>query len=99
MDEKNKESPAQPGASAGTSLPQNFRAIVMYGISNEEALAVMKAVKAISPSMKDTAFAMTTKTNIAWPLGRLIAELEAEHRMMRQWAEAQRTKPDHEESQ
>ncbi len=33
----------------------------------------MKAVKAISPSMKDTSFAMATDTNIAWPLGQLIA--------------------------
>lgn len=94
MDEKNKEPQTQPQASEGQPLPGDFRAVVMYGMSKQEALAVMKAVKAISPSMKDTAFAMTTDTNIAWPLGQLIAELSAEHRMMRKWTESQREKPE-----
>jgi len=90
MDESNKQSPAQPQAAGEPSPPEGFRAIVMYGMSKEEALAVMKAVKAISPSMKGTAFAMTTDTNIAWPLGRLIAELSEEHRMMKEWNAARR---------
>jgi hypothetical protein len=65
----------------------------MYGMSKEEALAVMNAVKAISAPMRDTAFAMTTETNIAWPLGRLIAELGEEHRMMKEWNAARQARP------
>jgi len=56
MDEKNKEPRTLPQANEGQALPQDFRAVIMYGMSNQEALAVMKAIKAISSSMKDTAF-------------------------------------------
>ncbi|GAB6277837.1 conserved hypothetical protein [uncultured spirochete] len=94
MDENNERSQARTQTTERPPLPKDFRAIVMYGMSKEEALAIMKAVKAISPSMRDTAFAMTTDTNIAWPLGQLIAELGEEHRMMRKWTDAQRTKPE-----
>jgi len=94
MDEKNREPQALPQANEGQPLPRDFRAVIMYGMSNQEALAVMKAIKAISPSMKDTAFAMTTETNITWPLGQLIAELSAEHKMMKKWTETQREKPE-----
>jgi len=94
MDEQNKEPRTLPQANEELPLPQDFRAVIMYGMSNQEALAVMKAIKAISPSMKDTAFAMTTETNITWPLGQLIAELNAEHKMMKKWTETQREKPE-----
>lgn len=94
MDEKNKEPRTLPQANEGQPLPQDFRAVIMYGMSNQEALAVMKAIKAISPSMKDTAFAMTTETNITWPLGQLIAELSTEHKMMKKWTETQPEKPE-----
>jgi hypothetical protein len=67
-------------------------------MSKEEALAIMKVVKAISPSMKDTAFAMTTETNIAWPLGQLIVELSEEHRMMRRLSKAREEKSGADES-
>ncbi len=65
-------------------IPEGFRAIVMYGLSKKEALEVMKAVKAL-PEMGDTAFAMTTDTNIEWPLGQLVFELSEEHKMMKGW--------------
>ncbi len=65
-------------------IPEGFRAIVMYGLSKKEALEVMKAVKAL-PEMGDTAFAMTTDTNMEWPLSRLVFELSEEHRAMKGW--------------
>ncbi len=68
-----------------SSDAEPFRAIVLHGFSNEEALAIMKAVKALGPAMKQAAFATTTDTNIHWPLGQLISELANEHRMMQRY--------------
>lgn len=91
MNENNKQPESQSKNAAPTVPPKDFRAIVMYGMTNQEALAIMKAVKELSPSMRDTAFAMTTDTNIAWPLGQLIAELSEEHRMMKEWSSGKKT--------
>lgn len=70
-----------------------FRAIVMHGFTSEEALAIMKAIKALGPAMQQAAFAMTTETNMHWPLGRLLSELAEEHRMMQRY-KAGKEKPD-----
>jgi len=66
------------------AIPEGFRAIVMYGLSKKEALEVMKAVKAL-PEMGEAAFAMTTDTNMEWPLGQLVFELSEEHKAMKGW--------------
>ncbi len=70
--------------SLSARIPDGFRAIVMYGLSKKEALEVMKTVKAL-PQMDDTAFALTTDTNMEWPLGQLVFELSEEHRAMKGW--------------
>lgn len=72
-------------------IPEGFRAVILYGMTKEEALAIMRAVKSASPSMQDVAFAMSTETNIKWPLGQLVAELSEEHRMMKEYRAAHTT--------
>jgi len=71
--------------SARAAIPDGFQAIVMYGMSRQQALAVMQAVKNSGHEMQDVAFAMTTETNIDWPLHQLIFELSEEHKTMKGW--------------
>lgn len=68
-----------------TSHRTPFRAILLHGFTNEEALQIMRAVKALGSPMKDAAFAMTTPTSLAWKVETWVAELEEEHRMMQQY--------------
>lgn len=88
MSQKEKEQALDQSLPA---IPEDFRAVIMYGMTKEEALAIMRAVKSVGPSMQEVAFAMSTETNIHWPLGQLVAELSEEHRMMKEYRAA-RTK-------
>jgi hypothetical protein len=83
MSNNNKEKGNFRKNSAKAEIPEGFRAIVMYGMSNQQALAVMQAVKNSGSEMHDVAFAMTTETNIDWPLHQLIFALSEEHTMMK----------------
>jgi hypothetical protein len=58
------------------------KTIVLHGFTNDEAVAIMRAVKAALPSAKDTAFAMSTPTNLGWKLADLIEHVGEEHRQM-----------------
>jgi len=85
MSQKEKEQELDQSLPA---IPEDFRAVIMYGMTKEEALAIMRAVKSVGPSMHEVAFAMSTETNIQWPLGQLVAELSEEHRMMKEYRAA-----------
>jgi predicted small metal-binding protein len=64
-----------------------FRAVLLHGFSNEEALAVMRAAKASCPSAADAAFATTTASNREWMVSDLMEHLEEEHESMRKLRE------------
>ena len=55
------------------------KVIVFYGLSNDEAVKAMRAVKAALETRDGVAFAMTTPTNIDWPMGELAAHVWEEH--------------------
>ena len=64
-------------------MEKDFRAVVLHGFSNEEALTIMRAVKALDLAVKPTAFATTTPTSLGWKVSDLIAHLAEEHAMAR----------------
>jgi hypothetical protein len=53
--------------------------ILMHGLSQEEAVAVMRAVKAALGDPAKAAFAMTTETSLDWKVRDLIEHLAEEH--------------------
>jgi hypothetical protein len=57
--------------------------ILMHGLSQEEALAVMRAAKAALPDPARAAFAMTTETSLDWKVSELLEHLAEEHRAHR----------------
>lgn len=64
-------------------MDDTFKAVILHGFSDEEALAVMRAVKALGLPAPAPAFAMTTPTNISWKLNDLLGHLAEEHAAMR----------------
>lgn len=84
MNDNNDNNDNRENISSSARIPEGFHAIVMYGLSKKEALEVMKAVKTI-PELREAAFAMTTETNMEWPLEQLVFELSEEHRVMKGW--------------
>jgi hypothetical protein len=58
--------------------------ILLHGFSNQQALAIMRAVKAALPGPADIAFSTTTPTNLDWKLADLIREVREEHEYMKQ---------------
>ena len=77
-----------PGTAARGRLKgmDQQKTIVLHGFTNEEAVAIMRAVKAALPSAKDAAFAMSTPTNLGWKLADLIEHVGEEHRQMTRMA-------------
>lgn len=73
-------------------MEQDFRAVLLHGFSQEEALTIMRAVKALGLQGSLPAFATSTPNNIGWSLSELFGHLEEEHRQMLAWREAQREK-------
>jgi hypothetical protein len=55
------------------------KVIVFYGLTNDEAVKAMRAVKAALETKDGVAFAMATPTNIEWPMGELAAHVWEEH--------------------
>ena len=66
------------------------KTIVLHGFTNEEAVAIMRAVKAALPSAKDAAFAMSTPTNLGWKFADLIEHVGEEHRQMTRMARGEK---------
>ena len=55
------------------------KVIVFYGLNNDEAVKAMRAVKTALETTDGVAFAMSTPTNIQWPMGELAAHVWEEH--------------------
>ncbi|MDX9826616.1 MAG: DUF3783 domain-containing protein [Spirochaetia bacterium] len=63
-------------------MNQQFKAVVLHGFSNEEALEVLRAVRALGQAGPLPAFATTTASNLEWKLTELLEHLEEEHGAM-----------------
>lgn len=63
-------------------IMEDFKAVILHGFSNEEALAIMRAVKSLGISANQTAFATTTPTSLQWKVEYLLEHLHEEHEMM-----------------
>jgi len=57
----------------------NYKTLILDGFSNEEALAVLRAVKTVSPNAKELIFAMTTDSSREMVLKDLLIDLREEH--------------------
>jgi hypothetical protein len=64
-----------------TSSPKT---VILHGFSQEEALAVMRTVKAASGDPTGLIFAMSTPVSLERPLRETLAELAEEHKFFRQ---------------
>jgi len=56
--------------------------ILFHGLTPPEAQAAMRAVKAALSTPADLAFAMTTPTNLGWPVAELVTHVMEEHRQL-----------------
>ncbi|MDP2791253.1 MAG: DUF3783 domain-containing protein [Rectinemataceae bacterium] len=65
-------------------MDEDFKAVILHGFTDEEALAAMRAVKALKLGAGSTAFATTTPTSIGWKVSELLDHLAEEHAMMRE---------------
>ena len=55
------------------------KVIVFHGLDDKTALKVMRAAKSVLDDPKSVAFAMSTETNLKWPLEKLVEEVWADH--------------------
>jgi hypothetical protein len=60
------------------------KVVLLHGFTDEEARAVMGAVKSLVLPAGSVAFAMSTPTNVGWRVGELLAHVSEEHRL---WTE------------
>jgi hypothetical protein len=58
------------------------KVVVMHGMTQDEAVRTMRAVKAALGVTNEIAFAMTTKTNMTWKLADLVEHVLEEHSQM-----------------
>lgn len=59
------------------------RMILMHGFTNQEAVAIMRAVKSAAADPGGIAFSMTTPVNLEWTVSRLIEDVREEHEYMK----------------
>jgi len=58
--------------------------VVLHGFSPEEAMKIVRIVKAKVEGAEDAAFATTTETNLNWKLSFLIEHVSEEHQQFRE---------------
>jgi hypothetical protein len=58
--------------------------VLMHGFTNEEAVAMMRAVKAASVDPEEIAFAITTSTNLEWKIKDLVDQVRYEHEYLKE---------------
>jgi len=58
------------------------KVIVMHGMSQDDALKAMRAVKLALDDKGDIAFAMSTESNLSWSLSYLVEHIREEHDQM-----------------
>lgn len=56
------------------------KVVIMHGLSQDEALALMRAARAALPSLAGAAFATSTPTNLEWKLSDIVEHVGEEHR-------------------
>jgi hypothetical protein len=59
-------------------MANQLRAVIMHRFSDEEAFAVMRAVKALGFGASTTAYATTTPTSLEWKVKDLVEHLAEE---------------------
>ena len=59
------------------------RVIFMNGLTRDEAIALMRAAKAVLPDPESLAFSMATPNNLGWTVADLVEHVAAEHEYMR----------------
>ncbi|MBN2873666.1 MAG: DUF3783 domain-containing protein [Spirochaetales bacterium] len=58
------------------------KVVVMHGLTQDEAVLAMRAVKAALELKDEIAFAMSTETNLGWKLQDLVEHVLEEHEQM-----------------
>lgn len=56
--------------------------VLFHGLSQDEAVKAMRAIKAALGTQDGVAFAMTTDTNLGWTVEGLLGHVLEEHRAM-----------------
>lgn len=56
--------------------------VFFHGLSQDEAVSAMRAVKASLPDGQGVAFAMSTPSNLNWRVDELVEHVLEEHRAM-----------------
>lgn len=65
-----------------TERAVNGKLVLFHGLDQDEAIKAMRAVKAALESQEGVAFAMTTESNLSWPVAELIEHVLEEHAAM-----------------
>jgi len=68
--------------STNTGTNGEGKVVVMHGLSTDEAVRAMRAVKAALGDERGIAFAMSTETNLDWRLSELVEHVREEHEAM-----------------
>lgn len=58
------------------------KVVVLHGMTQDEALTAMRAIKASLGVKDEIAFAMSTESNLGWTLEYLVEHVLEEHEMM-----------------
>lgn len=74
--------PARPAACTFHRMEQKI--VVLHGFTPDEAVALMKSVKASVPGAADAAFATSTATNLDWKLSYLVEHVTEEHQQFKE---------------
>lgn len=64
-------------------MSSEFKAVILHGFKDEEAIAIMRAVKALGLGAPAPAFAVTTPASREWKVDYLLEHLAEEHAMAR----------------
>ena len=65
-----------------TERPLDGKLVLFHGLDQDEAIKAMRAIKAALASQEGVAFAMTTESNLSWPVAELIEHVLEEHASM-----------------
>jgi hypothetical protein len=58
------------------------KVVIMHGLTQDEAVAAMRAIKTALDLKNEIAFAMSTQTNLDWKLSYLVEHVIEEHAQM-----------------
>ena len=58
--------------------------VLMHGFTNEEAVAMMRAMKAAAADPGEIAFAITTAANLEWKIKDLVDQVRLEHEYLKE---------------